>query len=135
MTILNTVDRILLNILILSMTILYDTYMIAFDTQDRFSIRYGHRCAVPFSLSCPDSQSGSVSGFAIRISVRIRNPDPDSQSGSVYGFAIRIRIRICNPDTYLDSQSGSVSGFAIWIWKQEGKTFTKFRFLVFSFEG
>jgi hypothetical protein len=58
---------------------------------------------------CPDSQSGSVSGFAIRIRVRIRNPDPytDLQSGSVSGFAIRIRIRIHNPDLYPDLQSGS----------------------------
>ncbi len=102
--------------------------MIAFDTQDRFSIRYGHRWAVPFSLSCPDSQSGSVAGFAIRIRVRIRNLDPDSQSGSVYGFAIQIRIPICNPDPYPNSQYGSVSGFAIWIRIQEGKTLQNFVF-------
>jgi hypothetical protein len=58
--------------------------MIAFDTQDRF----GTDMVIDVQCLSPSR-------------VRIRNPDPDSQSGSVYGFAIRIRIRIHNldPDT------------------------------------
>ena len=57
--------------------------------------------------------SGLRSGFRIRITLQIQDPDydPDSGSGLRSRFRIRITIQIQDPDYAPDSGSGLRSGF------------------------